>query len=129
MVSFTMELDRRLRRSERGVIALGAHPGFAATEVAKNSGALTPTNAFSKWLQDRISVLIPSPADAARPIVHAARDEHVRGGDYYGPGGFLEIRGDTGRARVNRLATDAELGRRLWALSEAMTGVRYLSES
>jgi NAD(P)-dependent dehydrogenase (short-subunit alcohol dehydrogenase family) len=129
IVSFTLELDRRLRRSGSSVLALGAHPGFAATDVAKKSSALAPTNAFGKWLQDKISLLIPSPADAARPIVHAACDADVRGGDYYGPGGFLEIRGDTARARVNRLASDAEVGGRLWALSESMTGVRYLSAS
>ena len=59
----------------------------------------------------------------------AARDEGVSGGDYYGPSGFLEIRGKTGRARVNPIARDVELGRRLWTLSESMTGIRYLSDA
>ena len=127
MLSFTMELNRRLRRSGSNIVAVGAHPGFAATEVAKNSPALTPRNAFIRWLYDKIGALLPA-AEASGPIVHAARDERVSGGDYYGPSGFLEIRGKTGRARVNPSARDVEIGRRLWTLSESMTGIRYLSD-
>jgi NAD(P)-dependent dehydrogenase (short-subunit alcohol dehydrogenase family) len=126
VLSFTMELDRRLRQSGSSIIALGAHPGFAATEASKKSAALTPSNAFSKWVTEKIGVLIPSAADASGPILHAARDEGVNGGDYYGPSGCLEIRGRTGRARLNPIARDVEIGRRLWALSESMTGIHYL---
>jgi NAD(P)-dependent dehydrogenase (short-subunit alcohol dehydrogenase family) len=128
MLSFTMELDRRLRRSGSKLMALAAHPGFAATEVSKNSAALTPGNAFSKWVIEKIAVRVPTPAEASGPITHAACDAGVSGGDYYGPSGFLEIRGTPGRARVNPVARDADVGRRLWALSESMTGVHYLSD-
>jgi NAD(P)-dependent dehydrogenase (short-subunit alcohol dehydrogenase family) len=128
MVGFTMELNRRLRESGSNVIALGAHPGFAATEVARHSAALTPGNAFSRWIMERIRPLVPTPAEASRPILHAASDAGVGGGDYYGPSGFLEIRGEPGRARVHPIARDVEFGRRLWALSESLTGIRYLSD-
>jgi len=129
LLSFTVELARRLERSGSDVVALGAHPGFAVTEATKNSDVLTPKSTFGRWLNDKVALLIPRAADAARPIVHAASDASVRGGDYYGPGGLLEIRGTTGRARLNPLARDVELGRRLWELAEAMTGVRYLSDA
>jgi len=129
LLSFTMELNRRLRQSGSTALALGAHPGFAATEVGKkNSSALTPTNAFSKWLNEKIAPLIPLPAEASAPILHAARDGGVRGGEYFGPTGYLEIRGSPGTARVNPIVRDVEIGRRLWSLSESMTGVRYLSD-
>jgi NAD(P)-dependent dehydrogenase (short-subunit alcohol dehydrogenase family) len=128
ILSFTMELNRRLRQSGSSIIALGAHPGFAATEISKNSAALTPRNAFSKWINEKIGALIPPAAEASRPIIHAARDDSVRGGDYYGPSGFLEIRGETGRARVNPIARDVDIGRRLWTLTESMTGIHYLSD-
>jgi hypothetical protein len=52
----------------------------------------------------------------------------VRGGDYWGPSGWLETRGEPGRARVNPVARDVALARRLWSLSETLTGVRYLSD-
>jgi NAD(P)-dependent dehydrogenase (short-subunit alcohol dehydrogenase family) len=127
MLSFTMELNRRLRRSGSNIVAVGAHPGFAATEVAKNNPALTPRNAFIGWLYEKIGALLPA-AEASTPIVRAARDDGVSGGDYYGPSGFLEIRGEAGKARVDPIARDVETGRRLWTLSESMTGIRYLSD-
>jgi NAD(P)-dependent dehydrogenase (short-subunit alcohol dehydrogenase family) len=129
LLCFTMELDRRLRRIGSHVIALGAHPGLAATEISRHSPALIPTSALGKWLNAQIGkLLIPVAAEACRSIVHAACADDVGGGDYWGPSGLLEIRGAPGRARVNPIARDAELGRRLWTLSESLTGVRFLSE-
>jgi NAD(P)-dependent dehydrogenase (short-subunit alcohol dehydrogenase family) len=130
LLSFTLELERRLRRSGSRVIALAAHPGFAATEITRHTTALEPSNAFSRWFQDRIAKrLVPSAAEAARSVLFAARDERAKGGDYCGPRGFLEIAGKPARARINRVARDVALGRKLWELSESMTGVRYLTES
>ena len=77
--------------------------------------------------EDILPALDLSVTEAAKPIVHAASDEGVSGGDAYGPTGFLETRGRTGRARINPVAKDIELARRLWSLSEELTGIRYLS--
>ncbi len=130
MLSFTLELDRRLRGSGSNIIALGAHPGFANTEVTRKNAALQPKSALREWRQKHLEPLIPSAAQAVRPISHAATAEGVNGGDYYGPGGFLEIGGKSVRkARVNPVARDVEIGKRLWSLAESMAGVRYLSEA
>ena len=127
-LAFTLELERRLRANGNGITALAAHPGFAATEIGNNNTLLNPGNALGKWFRNRVILpRIPSPEDAARPILHAARGEAVRGGDYYGPGGLLEIAGPPAPARVKPAARDVGTGRRLWDLSEAMTGVSYLS--
>jgi NAD(P)-dependent dehydrogenase (short-subunit alcohol dehydrogenase family) len=127
-LTFTLELDRRLRTYGGGVTALAAHPGFAATDIGKDSALLHPRNAIGRWLRDRIVLpRIPSAADAARPIVHAAHGEGARGGDYFGPGGWLEIAGAPAPARIKPAARNGETGRRLWALSEELTGVDYLS--
>jgi NAD(P)-dependent dehydrogenase (short-subunit alcohol dehydrogenase family) len=128
LLSFTMELERRLRRSGSNVMALGAHPGFAATDIRRHSPKLTATSFVGRRLETIGAWFTPSSADACRSIVHAARDEGVRGGDYWGPSGFLELRGAPAPARVNPIARDVELARRLWSLSESLTGVRYLSE-
>ena len=126
-LAFTLELDRRLRANGGGITAVAAHPGFAATEIGKGNGILHPTSTIGEWLRDRILPYIPSAADAARPILHAALGDAVRGGDYYGPGGWLEISGHPSPARIKPAARNGETGRRLWDLSEAMTGVSYLS--
>ena len=129
MLSFTLELDRRLRKSGSNIVALSAHPGFAATNIHQNSAALQPKSAFDAWRKKKLEPLIPRAAQAARPIVHAATADTVQGGEYYGPKGLFEIAGKkVGKARINRVARDTALGKRLWTLSESMTGVRYLSD-
>jgi NAD(P)-dependent dehydrogenase (short-subunit alcohol dehydrogenase family) len=127
--TFTAELDRRLRRANRKMIAVAAHPGFADTEAGRNIPVMQAETGRFRWLLERtLRPLIPKAHDATRPIIHAATAEGVKGGACFGPSSFLETRGATGRARVNPVAHDIDTGRRLWALSERMTGVRYLSE-
>ncbi|HAG95936.1 MAG: short-chain dehydrogenase [Pseudomonadales bacterium] len=126
---FTIELDRRLKQSRRKIMALGAHPGFAATDVGKKNGAAAPKNAFHQWYQDKMQEWVVGTApDAAEKIVYAATSDTAKGGDYYGPTGLFEIKGPIGKAKLNPLAQDPVFGKRLWELSEALTGVRYLSE-
>lgn len=127
--AFTIELDRRLQVSGANILALGAHPGFAATDMGKKNGVATPKSALSQWYQDRMeSWVVGKAPDAAEKIVYAATADQVKGGDYYGPTGLFEIKGKIGSARLNPLAKDIEFGKKLWALSETLTGVRYLSD-
>lgn len=129
MMSHTLELNRRLQKSGSNIIALGAHPGFAATNIHANSPAMRPKNAFAAWRKKKLEPLIPRPPQAALPIIHAATAAGVQGGDYYGPRGLLEVASKkVGKARINPVAKKAELAKRLWTLSEQMTGVRYLSD-
>lgn len=128
LLSHTMELNRRLRETDSNICALAAHPGFAATEIGKDNSFMNPKNAFGKWFNGKLEALIPTAEAAAAPIIFAACDEDAQGGEYYGPGGWLEIAGKPDRARLNPIATDKDLGRRLWTLTEELTGVRYLSD-
>jgi hypothetical protein len=52
----------------------------------------------------------------------------VHGGEYYGPGGFLEIAGYPARAKLNPRTKNAEDAKRLWLLSQDMTGISYLAD-
>jgi NAD(P)-dependent dehydrogenase (short-subunit alcohol dehydrogenase family) len=128
LLAFTMELNRRLFETDSNVVALAAHPGFAATEIGKDNSLMNPKNALGRWFNSKMEALIPSAEEASRPIFFAACDESAQGGDYYGPGGWLEIGGEPARARLNKLALDHAIGRRLWSLSEQLTGVSYLSD-
>ena len=128
MMSYTLELNRRLQAGGSNVIALSAHPGFANTNIHQNSPALTKNNPLSRWFQEKMASLTPSAANAARPIILAAEGDDVSGGEYYGPGGFLEIGGKPAAARINPAAKNPELAKQLWAVSESMTEVNYLSE-
>jgi hypothetical protein len=59
------------------------------------------------------------------PTLYAATAPDVEGGHYIGPDGIGEFRGYPKRVKVNAEGSDPEVGRRLWAVSEELTGVRY----
>ena len=128
LLSHSMELNRRLQKSGSKVIAVSAHPGFAPTEGARTFSLARHKSALGRFWVDKAQGLLSSVAQAARPILHAACAEGVRGGEYYGPGGWLEISGAPAKARVNRSALDEELARNLWSTAEKLSGVRYLTE-
>jgi len=66
-----------------------------------------------------------SAAAGALPGLYAATMPDVRGGQFWGPNGVLEIRGRPVPAKAAAQARDADTMERLWAVSEALTGVRY----
>ena len=62
----------------------------------------------------------------ALPTLRAATDPGARGGEYYGPDGWLEFKGHPHRVSSSTRSHDAQAQRRLWQESERLTGVRYL---
>ena len=73
-----------------------------------------------------VTRLIGQPADqGALPTLRAATDPAVRGGEVFGPDGFLELRGAPKQVAVSRRARDLAVAERLWTASEEKTGVRY----
>lgn len=74
------------------------------------------------------ALLAPLMQDAdlgALPILRAATDPAVTGGQYYGPDGFGELRGYPKVVASSAQSHDLDLQRRLWAVSEELTGVSY----
>lgn len=110
------ELDRRLRAAGSPVSALGCHPGVAATELMRHSGAF-------RVFMPLVSLFLNTAAMGAWPALQAATDPVAQGGDYYGPTGIGELRGRSGKAKRSRAATDAALASRLWEVSVAKTGI------
>ena len=121
---FTAELDRQATDAGTGLLAAAAHPGYAATNLA--TAGPGSTNAFMRraaGLSDRL--LGQSDAMGALPQLYAATMPDVRGDDYWGPDGFMEQRGHPQRVGRTGRARDAEAAKRLWSLSEDLTGVTY----
>jgi NAD(P)-dependent dehydrogenase (short-subunit alcohol dehydrogenase family) len=117
---FTYELQRRLA-PHRTTIAVAAHPGGSNTELDRNLPA--PLRAVSRMLSPLVG---QSAAMGALPILRAATDPDVRGGQYYGPDSLHETRGHPTLVQSSAQSHDADLQRRLWAVSEQLTGVTYL---
>jgi len=129
LLSYTLELNRRLKATASHVIALAAHPGLANTNIKQAREALKPPGPIRRWYAKHMTKLIPSAENGARSVVLAATAEHVVGGEYFGPGGLLELGGAPKEARLSPIVRDAALSKQLWSVSEALTGVRYLSEA
>ncbi len=123
MLMFALELERRLRRAGRSERALAAHPGLALTDVFRRGDR---AGAFQQAVGRFLFALVgQSAARGALPTLYAATAPEARGGGYYGPGGLREARGAPKPARIFPQAGDEADAARLWAMSEAMTGVRF----
>jgi NAD(P)-dependent dehydrogenase (short-subunit alcohol dehydrogenase family) len=115
---FTYELQRRLA-PHGTTIAAAAHPGGSRTELARNLPALLAR------IAPVIEPLFQGADMGALPTLRAATDPGVLGGQYYGPDGFGEQRGYPKIVASSAKSHDVEMQRRLWAVSEELTGVVY----
>lgn len=115
---FTYELQRRLA-PHGTTIAVAAHPGGSNTDLMRH---------LPRWAAVAYPAITPlfQGADmGALPTLRAATDPGVLGGQYYGPDGFAQGRGYPKMVRSNRRSHDVERQRRLWAVSEELTGVVF----
>jgi NAD(P)-dependent dehydrogenase (short-subunit alcohol dehydrogenase family) len=115
---FTYELQRRLA-AHSSTVAVAAHPGMSSTELTRHSPAA---------LRIPLTLLAPlmnKAAVGALPTLRAATDPAVLGGQYYGPGGRGEIKGSPRLVTSSPDSYDDDVQRRLWAVSEESTGVRF----
>jgi NAD(P)-dependent dehydrogenase (short-subunit alcohol dehydrogenase family) len=122
---FGIELDRRLRKAGAPLASVLAHPGYSATNLQLSG----PTGAMRSLLRVTNKLLAQSVEQGALPQLYAATARDAESGAFYGPDGFRESRGHPTRVQPAGRARDAELGRRLWEVSEELTGVRYLDET
>lgn len=118
---FAVELDRRLRAAGSPVISVFAHPGYSATNLQSTG----PTGVLKAALAISNRLFAQSAERGALPTLYAATAPGVEGGDYYGPDGRGEMRGFPKKVKAITDAYDPAIGRRLWDVSEELTGVRY----
>ncbi|MFD9128530.1 oxidoreductase [Kitasatospora sp. NPDC059571] len=118
-VVFGLELDRRLRAAGSPVRSLLAHPGYTATNL-QTSGPTGLTKAFAS-LGNRL--LAQDVTMGALPQLYAATAPEAESGRLYGPDGWRQLRGYPAPVGPDRAASDPETARRLWHLSEELTGV------
>ena len=74
------------------------------------------------WLSGK---LLNSSELGALPTLRAATDPAVRGGQYYGPDGFRELRGYPVLATSSKQSQGVAVQERLWTVSEELTGVTF----
>lgn len=119
---FTAELDRRLRKGRSRVASLAAHPGYAATDLQYVAGRVRGATLETAFMHVGNTVFAQSAANGALPTLRAATDPVAEGGQYWGPQwlGWFGAPTLVGRSSAAR---DEAVAGKLWALSEARTGL------
>ncbi len=118
---FALELDRRLRSAGSPTKSVAAHPGYAATNL---QSAAAP--AIDRIVMRAANLVMAQSAEmGALPSLYAATAPGVESGAYYGPDGPGEFRGHPHRSTPSKTARDVLTARRLWELSEELTGVSF----
>ena len=118
---FTFELQRLFESKTSNCMAVAAHPGVTESNLARHM--LGPF--FFKILKPLIQVVLQKASVGALPSLRAAIDPDVQGGDYYGPNGKSEWRGHPVLVEPTDLAKNKKNARKLWEMSEELTGIMY----
>lgn len=125
-VTFMLELQRRFQKADINSISVGAHPGMSGTNIgaALRANASPLKQKMQAWTEAKI---LNSPEQAAAPTLLVATQAEVRGGSYFGPSGFMEIKGAPAPARLAAASHNEADASQLWKLSEQLTGVSFLN--
>ncbi len=123
---FAYELQRRLQNAGINAISLACHPGYAATNLQFVAARMNQSRLQQLENQLANALLAQSAAMGALPELYAATASGLQGGEYIGPRGLGKMRGYPGIDRSIARSYDEATAKRLWEVSEELTGVRYL---
>ncbi|ARM91741.1 short-chain dehydrogenase/reductase SDR family protein (plasmid) [Rhizobium sp. CIAT894] len=115
-ILFARELQRRA--GDR-LLSTISHPGGARTNL------FAATTLSTKIAGILTYPLLQSPEKGAWPTLMAATLENARPGGYYGPGGFIELRGNPVETRTAPYADDPSAWCALFDDLARITGVHY----
>lgn len=118
---FAKELQYRLRAKELSTKSIACHPGISQTYLyGKGSSKLSvrATRATFKMIGQ-------SAEFGAYPVLYAATESNLRGGEYIGPDGRKGIKGTPTELSILDNLFDENLSANLWYLAETLTGVKY----
>lgn len=121
---FTFELQRLFEINNINSKALAAHPGLSLT----NLGRHVEKKVYFKLFGPLLKLIVQSAEIGALPQLRAAVDPHVKGGEYFGPQGFGEITGFPVMVKTNKASQNTEDAKKLWEVSEKLTGIKYTFE-
>jgi NAD(P)-dependent dehydrogenase (short-subunit alcohol dehydrogenase family) len=116
---FAYELHRRLSAAGCNTLSVAAHPGLAKTNLDQYFPAL---------IRPLGSLFLQPAHQGALPLLYAALEKDIQGGEFIGPDGFGEMRGYPTRVDSDEDSKDTTVARRLWKASQEMTHVYYLNE-
>ncbi|MFC7074875.1 oxidoreductase [Haloarcula halophila] len=123
---FAYELQRRI--DDNGVddvLSVACHPGYADTNLQFRGPEEMGSNLRLAGMKVANALFGQSAERGALPMLYAATAETVIGGEYVGPDGLLEMRGDPEFQQSNEASRDEGAAAKLWEVSEELTGVEF----
>jgi NAD(P)-dependent dehydrogenase (short-subunit alcohol dehydrogenase family) len=135
VLMFARELDRRSKEAGWGIVSNAAHPGLTKTNLqisGPSRGRAKPSTMERLYtLSWRLTPFLWQEIDEGiLPALYAATSPQAEGGAFYGPHGIYEAAGGgVTAAKVPARARDDADCRRLWEISERLTGVNYQNPS
>jgi len=118
---FIFQLQRLFLSNEIDSIAVAAHPGLSLTNLGRHVDKKIQFRIFGPFLK----LIVQTAAMGALPQLRAAIDPAVKGCEYYGPGGIFEIAGDPVIRQTNKASRNIEDAKKLWKVSEKITGITF----
>ncbi|MCU1656250.1 MAG: Short-subunit dehydrogenase [Pseudonocardiales bacterium] len=120
---FALELQRMATAHGLGLVSVAAHPGVSSTGLVGDPQGMGAKRFMRTVAPLFVKLFTQSAAAGARASLYAATVAEP--GSYTGPQRLGETRGSIGAARLSSFAQDERLGRRLWHISEELTGFHY----
>ena len=117
---FSKELDKRLKEHGLQTISLACHPGISSTNLFKFGKKDAP-----KLVRGLMNRLLQPAEMGALPTIYAATEPSLKGGEYIGPDGRGRMKGYPALETPDPAANDEQTMKKLWDISEEMTGVKY----
>jgi len=115
---FAFELQRRLSAAGYDTLSVAAHPGLSKTNLDQYYPAL---------IRPLGNLFLQPAAKGALPILFAALDKDLKGGEFIGPDGFQQMRGYPIKVDADEYSNNKKVAEHLWSESEKMTNVFYLT--
>ena len=123
---FALELHRRLEGANLNIISNATHPGWTSTNLQYLRANETKSTG-RYWMTKVMNALAGMPVEkGALPNLFAATAPEAKGGEYYGPSGFMEIWGGPGPSKISQKAKDLEVAKQLWTLSEELVNLKFI---
>ncbi len=128
---FAYELARRSAAGDWGISSLAAHPGYAATHLQSSGPGLGGgiVSVMNVAVMKVTNLIAQSDEMGALPSLYAATVPEAPSGAYVGPSGPGEARGYPKLVGSSQASRSEEDAKRLWEISEELTGVRYPASS
>jgi NAD(P)-dependent dehydrogenase (short-subunit alcohol dehydrogenase family) len=109
-IIFTLELDKRIKANNYQTISLAAHPGFSKTDLQKN---------MEKNMLDSLELMTAK--QGAQPTLFACLHQDAKGGQYWGPDGHNEQKGNPAIAKIDVVALNQVQNAKLWEWAKEVT--------